>query len=152
MCVIWKGLLVVINSPENYQQPTCRSGLFLTGHPDSSAVHASPPPVSLSFLAPTFGPPQSPLQGLDLLPAPCHLFQKTVLHQPGDLIHGGLEDRFHDTRKLGLKRYYSPSHYTNNVWWRWPVFIFSNLHFKRRQICSLFTCSYRAQLTSVSLH
>lgn len=94
---------------------TCRSGIHLTGRPDSSAVKTSPPPVSLSFSPSNLRQLESPPQGLDLLSAPRYLVQKTVLHQPGDLIHGSFKYRFHDTRKLGLKRYYSFGHYAKYV-------------------------------------
>lgn len=94
---------------------TCRSGFVLIGHTDSSTVGASPPPVSFSFFTSTLRPLQSPLQRFNLLPAPCYLFQKTIFNQPCDLVHGSLEDRFHDTGKLGLKRYYGLSHYIATV-------------------------------------
>ena len=85
---------------------TCGSGSLL----DSPAVHTPPSPVPLSLLASTLGPPESPLQGLHLLPAPGHLLQEAVLHQPGDLVHGSLEHGLHNTGQLGLKRYYGLSH------------------------------------------
>lgn len=105
------------------QRLTCGSGLVLTGHPVSAALAASARPVALSFFASGLWPLQSPLQGFNLLPAPCHLLHKTILHQSGNLIHGSFEDRFHNSRKLGLKRYYCLGHYTNDVWeLMWAVF------------------------------
>lgn len=82
----------------------------LPRQPSPPAVFAPP---SVSFSASTLGPLESLLQGLDLLLAPVHLLQKAVLHQPGDFKYGSLEDRFHDTGKLGLEMCYSLSHHVN---------------------------------------
>ena len=95
---------------------TCRSGFFLTGQPGSPAVRTPPPrSVPLSLLPSSLGPLQPSLQGLHLLPAPRHLLQKAVLHQPGDFVHGSFEDRLHDPGELGLKRYDSLGHGATSV-------------------------------------
>lgn len=129
---------------------TRRPELVLPGRPDSSTLDASPPAVSLSFLPPTLGPLQSPLQGLHLFPAPSHLFQKTVFHKPGDLIHCSLEDRFHDARELGLKRHYRLSHDANQVSSLRPVFSVSSqekatsgLHLCLRRTANVALCKLR---------
>lgn len=129
---------------------TRRPELVLPGRPDSSTLDASPSAVSLSLLPPTLGPLQPPLQGLDLLPAPRHLFQKTVLHQPGDLIHGSLEDRFHDARELGLKCHDRLSHDANYVSSLRPVVSVSSeekatsgLHLPLRSTANVALCKLR---------
>lgn len=115
--------VIILSERTAHDGLTCRSGFLLTGQPGAPAVWTPPPrSVPLSLLPSSLGPLQPSLQGLHLLPAPRHLLQKAVLHQPGDLIHGSFEDRLHDPGELRLKRYYSIGHCASSVL---TVFFFS---------------------------